>query len=132
MELHTLGVDGGYTQRDVQELARVLTGHGVNLTATTPPPKLRPELQRSTCATASSSSTRTGTTSAPRPAGLTITQQRRWPRSTRRSMPGACTRHRALHLAQAGRVLLADEPPPRVVDAMAPPSSAATATSLRC
>lgn len=26
MELHTLGVDGGYTQKDVQELARVLTG----------------------------------------------------------------------------------------------------------
>src|SRR5437879_4461378 len=26
MELHTLGVDGGYTQRDVQELARILTG----------------------------------------------------------------------------------------------------------
>ncbi len=31
MELHTLGVDGGYSQRDVQELARVLTGVGVNL-----------------------------------------------------------------------------------------------------
>jgi uncharacterized protein (DUF1800 family) len=29
MELHTLGVDGGYTQRDVQELARVLTGFSV-------------------------------------------------------------------------------------------------------
>ncbi len=26
MELHTLGVDGGYTQQDVQQLARVLTG----------------------------------------------------------------------------------------------------------
>jgi uncharacterized protein (DUF1800 family) len=26
MELHTLGVDGGYTQRDVQEVARCLTG----------------------------------------------------------------------------------------------------------
>jgi uncharacterized protein (DUF1800 family) len=30
LELHSLGVDGGYAQRDVQELARVLTGHGVN------------------------------------------------------------------------------------------------------
>lgn len=29
LELHTLGVDGGYTQHDVQELARVLTGVGV-------------------------------------------------------------------------------------------------------
>jgi len=26
MELHTLGVDGGYTQQDVEELSRVLTG----------------------------------------------------------------------------------------------------------
>jgi len=30
MELHTLGVDGGYTQRDVRELARVLTGWTVD------------------------------------------------------------------------------------------------------
>jgi uncharacterized protein (DUF1800 family) len=29
MELHTLGVDGGYTQADVRELARVLTGWSV-------------------------------------------------------------------------------------------------------
>lgn len=29
MELHTLGVDGGYTQKDVTEAARVLTGWGV-------------------------------------------------------------------------------------------------------
>lgn len=29
MELHTLGVDGGYTQRDVTELARMLTGWGI-------------------------------------------------------------------------------------------------------
>ena len=36
MELHTLGVDGGYTQRDVQELARILTGVGINLTGNTP------------------------------------------------------------------------------------------------
>jgi uncharacterized protein (DUF1800 family) len=30
MELHTLGVDGGYTQKDVQEVARCLTGWSVN------------------------------------------------------------------------------------------------------
>ena len=30
MELHTLGVDGGYTQRDVTEVARVLTGWSVD------------------------------------------------------------------------------------------------------
>ena len=41
MELHTLGVSGGpsgstYTQTDVQELARVLTGVGLNFTDTQP------------------------------------------------------------------------------------------------
>jgi len=30
LELHTLGVDGGYTQKDVQELARILTGWTVD------------------------------------------------------------------------------------------------------
>ena len=30
MELHTLGVDGGYTQQDVTALARILTGWGVD------------------------------------------------------------------------------------------------------
>src|SRR5271155_3655854 len=43
MELHTLGVDGGYSQKDVQELARVLTGLGINATAKTPP--VKPALQ---------------------------------------------------------------------------------------
>jgi uncharacterized protein (DUF1800 family) len=36
MELHTMGVGSGYTQKDVQELARILTGAGVNETANTP------------------------------------------------------------------------------------------------
>jgi uncharacterized protein (DUF1800 family) len=43
MELHTLGVNGGYTQRDVQELARVLTGLGINATDKTP--KVRGDLK---------------------------------------------------------------------------------------
>ena len=30
LELHTLGVDGGYTQQDVQELAKILTGWTVD------------------------------------------------------------------------------------------------------
>jgi uncharacterized protein (DUF1800 family) len=30
MELHTLGVDGGYTQRDVQEVARAFTGWSID------------------------------------------------------------------------------------------------------
>lgn len=36
MELHTMGVNSGYTQKDVQELARILTGVGVNLGTNTP------------------------------------------------------------------------------------------------
>src|ERR1700722_12228439 len=43
LELHTLGVGGGYSQQDVQELARVLTGVGVNVGEQ---PKLKPEMQR--------------------------------------------------------------------------------------
>jgi uncharacterized protein (DUF1800 family) len=42
MELHTLGVDGGYNQQDVQQLARVLTGVGINAN---PAPHLKPEWQ---------------------------------------------------------------------------------------
>ncbi|RYF27744.1 MAG: DUF1800 domain-containing protein [Comamonadaceae bacterium] len=46
MELHTLGVDGGYSQQDVQELARVLTGHGISVRALDePPPRLKPQWQ---------------------------------------------------------------------------------------
>jgi uncharacterized protein (DUF1800 family) len=43
MELHTLGVGSGYTQKDVQELARILTGVGVNATPNLP--SVRPELR---------------------------------------------------------------------------------------
>ena len=43
MELHTLGVAGGYTQGDVQNLARILTGVGIN--AGGPRPKLQPAWQ---------------------------------------------------------------------------------------
>jgi uncharacterized protein (DUF1800 family) len=43
MELHSMGVGSGYTQKDVQELARILTGVGVDLNAE--PPRLRPPLQ---------------------------------------------------------------------------------------
>jgi uncharacterized protein (DUF1800 family) len=38
MELHTMGVGSGYTQEDVQELARILTGVGVNVQPDPPKP----------------------------------------------------------------------------------------------
>jgi uncharacterized protein (DUF1800 family) len=43
MELHTLGVGSGYSQKDVQELARILTGVGVDLSPDAP--KLKPAYQ---------------------------------------------------------------------------------------
>lgn len=43
MELHTMGVGSGYTQKDVQELARILTGVGVRFDRDDPP--LKPQLQ---------------------------------------------------------------------------------------
>ena len=53
MELHTLGVSGGpsgstYSQTDMQELARVLTGVGLNFTENTPklPVNLQPSYER--------------------------------------------------------------------------------------
>ncbi len=41
MELHSMGVGSGYTQKDVQELARILTGVGVDLKPDAP--NLKPE-----------------------------------------------------------------------------------------
>ncbi|WP_027016913.1 DUF1800 domain-containing protein [Comamonas composti] len=46
LELHTMGVGSGYTQADVQAMARILTGAGINLQpAGTPPPRLQPKRQ---------------------------------------------------------------------------------------
>lgn len=42
LELHTLGVDSGYTQRDVQEVARILTGLGLR---SKKPEQFHPEQQ---------------------------------------------------------------------------------------
>ncbi len=43
MELHTMGVGSGYSQQDVEQLARILTGAGIDLKPVDPP--LKPELQ---------------------------------------------------------------------------------------
>ncbi|WP_241027236.1 DUF1800 domain-containing protein [Variovorax sp. RKNM96] len=45
MELHTLGVGGGYSQADVQELARVLTGVGVSAQPADAVPNVRPAVR---------------------------------------------------------------------------------------
>ena len=43
MELHTMGVGSGYTQADVEALARILTGVGIDVKSENP--QLKPELQ---------------------------------------------------------------------------------------
>jgi uncharacterized protein (DUF1800 family) len=43
MELHTMGVGSGYTQEDVQELARILTGVGVNFQPLDTKPPTQPD-----------------------------------------------------------------------------------------
>jgi uncharacterized protein (DUF1800 family) len=43
MELHTMGVGSGYSQADVEALARILTGVGIDVKPEDP--KLKPELQ---------------------------------------------------------------------------------------
>ncbi|NVO17965.1 MAG: DUF1800 domain-containing protein [Rhodoplanes sp.] len=43
MELHTMGVGSGYAQKDVEELARILTGVGIDQKPENP--RLKPELQ---------------------------------------------------------------------------------------
>jgi uncharacterized protein (DUF1800 family) len=45
MELHTMGVGSGYTQKDVQELARILTGVGANFGAQARPRAVAAALQ---------------------------------------------------------------------------------------
>ncbi len=47
LELHTLGVDGGYSQADVTELARVLTGWSISRGADRPEAMFRPARGRS-------------------------------------------------------------------------------------
>ncbi|MFT9331535.1 DUF1800 domain-containing protein [Acetobacter persici] len=43
MELHTMGVGSGYTQQDVEQLARILSGAGIDVRPDSP--RLKPELQ---------------------------------------------------------------------------------------
>ena len=129
LELHTLGVDGGYTQEDVIEVARAFTGWTV-----LPPGGLADEARRRACArvggagglgfvgaTATSSSAPTPTT------------PRRRPCSARSSRPAAASRTaatcstwwrairrpRATWRPRSPSRFVADEPPPALVDRLA-------------
>ncbi|TXI23575.1 MAG: DUF1800 domain-containing protein [Roseateles sp.] len=109
MELHTLGVDGGYTQQDVTELARVLTGWGLDaraIAAGTPGDGFRFDPRRHDAG----GKTWLGRRIAP--AGQAEGEQAldllaRHP---------ATARHLAYRFAQA---LVADQPPPALVQRLA-------------
>ena len=81
MELHTLGVDGGYTQQDVQQLARVLTGVGINAGRSAEAQARVAE--RCICATAPSNSIPRAMISAPRCCSATPSRAADSPKSTR-------------------------------------------------
>ena len=90
MELHTLGVNGGYTQADVTQVARILTGWTVERPAArrririrSQPPRARHE-------------------KSPRPE---VQGSRRRGRPRAAALSRHASRHGAVHLAQAGHPL---------------------------
>ena len=118
MELHTLGVDGGYTQQDVQELARVLTGLGVRLDGEPPRPDARRRALRERHDAAEFDPARHDA-GAKSLLGLPIPAGGGWNeivgQLARLAAHPATARHVSRRLAV---YLLADEPPERVVDRM--------------
>ena len=94
----------GYTQQDVQQLARVLTGVGINAGDA---PRLQPEWQRAVpCAAAPSSSIRRATTSAPRRCSATRVEGKGFDEVEKAvDADRAPAGLRALHLAAARHLL---------------------------
>ena len=109
MELHTLGVDGGYTQDDVITLARILTGWGLNRADGGQIPRARPRSSRAR-----------GTISAPRCSSASTLRARGKAEGEEAldilAQSPATARHIAFELAQ---YFVADTPPPALVDRLA-------------
>ena len=118
MELHTLGVDAGYTQADVQEMARVLTGLGVRIDADDA--KVKPPLQSQYVHAGAFEFNPNRHDQKPKqvlgqaiaPAGLAEVRQI----LERLSRNPATARHVSAQLAQ---YFVGDVPPPALVDRMA-------------
>ena len=105
MELHTLGVDGGYTQKDVTELARVFTGWSIGRPPASPEFVFRPRMHDSGAKTV------LGVRFA---AGGGMEEGEKMIRFL--SHQPATAHHIALQLCQR---LVADEPPAALVDRVA-------------
>ena len=118
MELHTLGVDAGYTQADVQEMARVLTGLGVRIEADDA--KVKPQLQSQYVHVGAFEFNPNRHDQKPKqvlgqtvqPAGIAEVHQI----LDRLARNPATARHVSTQLAQ---YFLGDAPPPALVDRMA-------------
>ena len=118
MELHTLGVDAGYTQADVQEMARVLTGLGVRIEADDA--KIKPQLQAQYVHVGAFEFNPNRHDQKPKqvlgqtvqPAGIAEVHQI----LDRLARNPATARHVSTQLAQ---YFLGDAPPPALVDRMA-------------
>ena len=118
MELHTLGVDAPYTQADVQEMARVLTGLGVRIEADDA--KVKPQLQPQYVHAGAFEFNPNRHDQKPKqvlgqaiaPAGLAEVHQI----LDRLSRNPATARHVSAQLAQ---YFIGDVPPPALVDRMA-------------
>ena len=118
MELHTLGVDAGYTQGDVQEMARVLTGLGIRIEKDDA--KVKPQLQAQYLHVAALEFNPNRHDQKPKlvlgqtvaPSGIAEVRQI----LDRLSRNPATARHVSAQLAQ---YFLGDVPPPALVDRMA-------------
>lgn len=121
LELHTLGVHGGYTQRDVMELARCLTGWTVRAKGTPPyfeigKVEFKPELHDF------GAKELLGERLPAVPAGLNREGRERWGRGEldRVLSIAACHPATATHLAtKLCRHFIADDPPAGAVEPVA-------------
>lgn len=121
LELHTLGVHGGYTQRDVMEAARCLTGWTVRSTERAPYFDIgRVEFQPAQHDFGAKELL--GKRMAAAPAGLNASELERWGRNELDELLRLVTRHPATaqHLAtKLCRHFIADEPPQGAVNQVA-------------
>ena len=118
LELHTVGVDAGYTQTDVVEASRCLTGHGIDNLGTTGNYLYRAGQPRQ----------RRQAGVRPRGGG----RRRRGRRPAAARLPGRAPGHRALHLEASWRSASSRTTRPRRSSRGWPTSSCArTATCAR-
>ncbi len=119
MELHTMGVGSGYTQKDVQELARILTGVGVNLSGKMPNVRsdLRGAISRRESIRIQSEPPRLRRQAVPR-----HDHQGRRAEGGRRSDRHSERRARRRHITSASNwrsIFCCDTPPDSLIEAMA-------------